>query len=56
MFIAITDHKAYRRRRFRLTEVLLVAAILAFSAFTLVNDGRQTFGTLLSGVEEAIRG
>ena len=44
------------RRRFGLTEVLLVAGILAFSAFTLVNDGRQTVGTLLSGFEDALRG
>lgn len=56
MFNMVTDHKGYHRRRFGLTEVLLVAGILAFSAFTLVNDGRQTFGTLLSGFEDALRG
>ena len=56
MFIMVTDHKVTNRRRFGLTEVLLVAGILAFSAFTLVNDGRQTVGTLLSGFEDALRG
>ena len=56
MFGTVTDHKAYRRRRFGLTELLLVAGILAFSAFTLVNDGRQTVGSLLSGFEDALRG
>ena len=56
MFGTATDNRTYRRRRFGLTEVLLVAGILVFSAFTLVNDGRQTFGSLLSGFEEALRG
>lgn len=56
MFGTVTDHGSIRRRRFGLTEVLLIAGILAFSAFTLVNDGRQTVGTLLSGFEEALRG
>lgn len=50
------DHKAFRRPRFGLTEVLLIAAILAFGAFTLVNDGHQNLGSLLSGVQDVVRG
>ncbi|MBL8597992.1 MAG: hypothetical protein J0I48_13610 [Devosia sp.] len=56
MFNSATDTSDHRRRRFGMTEVLLIAGILAFSAFTLVNDGRQTLGTLLSGFEDAIGG
>ena len=56
MFGTVTDHRSTRRRRFGLTEVLLIAGILAFSAFALVNDGRHTFGSLLSGFEDALRG
>ena len=56
MFGTATDHRTHRHRRFGLTEVLLVVGILAFSAFTLVNDGRQTLGSLLSGFEDALRG
>lgn len=44
------------RRRFGLTEVLLVAAILAFGGFTLINDGQQTVGTLIDGMHEIIGG
>jgi hypothetical protein len=56
MFGTAADQRTYRRRRFGLTELLLVAGILAFSAFTLVNDGRQTVGSLLAGFEDALRG
>jgi len=43
-------------RRFGLTEVLLIVGILAFGAFTLVNEGRQTFDTLRMGVADVIGG
>jgi hypothetical protein len=49
-------HRSPSRRRFGLTEVLLIAGILAFGALTLVNDGRQTFGGLLSGFDEVLGG
>ena len=49
-------HQAGHRRRFGLTEVLLVVGILAFGGFTLVNEGHQTFGSLLSGVGRVIGG
>ena len=51
-----TDQNSLRRRRFGLTEVLLIAGILAFGAFTLVNDGRETFDSLLGGVEDVLGG
>lgn len=56
MFDPATQDNGHHRRRFGLTEVLLVAAILAFSAFTLVNDGRETLGTLMSGFQDVIGG
>ncbi len=56
MFNPVTDQNGHRRHRFGLTEVLLIAGILVFSAFTLVNDGRESFDTLLSGFEEVIGG
>jgi hypothetical protein len=48
------DHS--RRPRLGLTEVLLVAAILAFGAFTLINEGGQSLSTVLAGFEQVIRG
>jgi hypothetical protein len=56
MFNPATDHSGQHRPRFGLTEVLLIAGILVFSAFTLVNDGRQSLDTLLSGFEDVIGG
>ena len=50
------DHKAFHRPRFGLTEVLLIAAILAFGAFALINEGQQGLHTLLTGVEDVVRG
>ena len=49
-------HDGIRRPRLGLTEVLLIAGILALGAFTLVNEGRHSLGTLLAGFEDAIRG
>jgi hypothetical protein len=49
-------HHTPSRRRFGLTEVLLIVGILAFGAFTLVNEGRQTFDTLRTGVADVIGG
>ena len=49
-------HHSLTRRRFGLTEVLLIAGILVFGGFTLVSDGRQTLGTLLAGVERVLGG
>ena len=45
-----------RRRRFGLTEVLLIAGFLVFGGFTLVNDGRETVGSLLSGFDDVLGG
>jgi hypothetical protein len=50
------NDKALRRPRFGLTEVLLIAGILAFGAFALINEGQQGLHTLLSGVEDVVRG
>jgi hypothetical protein len=50
------DQDGIRRPRFGLTEVLLIAAILAFGAFTLVNEGHHSLGTLLAGFEDVVRG
>jgi hypothetical protein len=55
MFNSAPQHSP-SRRRFGLTELLLIAGILAFAAFTLVNDGHETFGTLLSGFGKVIGG
>jgi hypothetical protein len=55
-FDTFTDHGVLPRRRFGYTEVLLVVAILALGAFTLINDGRLSLGTLLSGVGQVIGG
>jgi hypothetical protein len=44
------------RRRFGFTEVLLIVGILALGAFVMVNEGRETFGGLVSGVEKVVRG
>jgi hypothetical protein len=49
-------HNGIRRSRFGLTEVLLIAAILAFGAFAMINEGHLSLGTLLAGFEEVIRG
>ena len=49
-------HDGFRRPRFGLTEVLLIAGILAFGAFALINEGRHSLGTLLAGFEDVIRG
>jgi hypothetical protein len=49
-------HDGIRRPRLGLTEVLLIAAILAFGAFALVNEGRHSLGTLLAGFEDVVRG
>jgi hypothetical protein len=56
MFSPANDQNALRRRRFGLTEVLLIAGILAFGAFVLINDGHQTLGSLLSGFEDVLGG
>jgi len=45
-----------RRPRFGLTEVLLIAGILAFGAFALVHEGRHSVGTLLAGFEDVVGG
>ena len=55
MFNPATHDNGYRRR-FGLTEILLIVGILACGAFALVNDGPQTFSTLLSGFEDVVRG
>jgi hypothetical protein len=52
----LSTHESGYRRRFGLTEILLVAGILCFGAFALISDGHQTFSTLLSGFEDAFRG
>jgi hypothetical protein len=49
-------HHQRSRRRFGLTEVLLIVGILVFGGFALVNDGRDTVGALLSGVEHVLGG
>jgi hypothetical protein len=45
-------HHSHHRRRFGLTEVLLIAGILVFGALTLLSDNHQNFGGLLSGIED----
>lgn len=42
------------RRRFGLTEALLVVAILLFGGFALVTDGRMSLGSLLDSYDETI--
>lgn len=49
-------HHGPSRRRFGLTELMLVAGILVFGAYALLNDGHETFGTLVSGLEKVIGG
>jgi len=49
-------HDGLPRPRLGLTEVLLIAGILAFGAFTLVNEGQHGLRTLLAGVEHVVRG
>lgn len=56
MMHSATNPVTHPRRRFGLTEVLLIVAILAFGAFSLVNDGRTTLGTLFAGFEDVLRG
>ena len=46
-------HHSPSRRRFGLTEILLIAGILVFGAFTFAGDDRHNFGSLLSGYEDA---
>ena len=49
------QHQNHPRRRFGITEVLLIAGILVFGGFALVNDGRANLGSLLPGIEN-VRG
>lgn len=42
------------RRRFGLTEAVLVIAILLFGGFALLSDGRPSVSSLLAGYDEAI--
>ena len=42
------------RRRFGLTEAIVVVAILVFGGFTLVTEGRQSVGSLLAGYDKAM--
>ncbi len=49
-------HHIASRRRFGLTEVLLIAGILVCGGVTLLSNGGQAFGTLLSGVERVLGG
>jgi hypothetical protein len=42
------------RRRFGVTEALLVAGILAFGGFALLSDGRMTPASFLSGFDQII--
>jgi hypothetical protein len=48
-------HSTHPRRRFGLTEVLLIAGIVVFGGLALVNDGRLSFGPAFAGVEN-VRG
>ena len=54
MFQPVPDETRTKRRRFGFAEIAVVAAILAFGGFTLVADGRQSLGDLLTGLSEAI--
>ena len=54
MFHPAPDETRATRRRFGLTEALLIAAILAFGGFTLVSDGRLSMGSLIAGVDETL--
>jgi hypothetical protein len=56
MFDTFGDQTLHPRRRFGFTEVLLVAAILALGAFTLIDDGRLSLGSLLAGVGQVLGG
>ena len=49
-------HKASHRPRLGLTELLLIAGILALGVFTLVNEGQHGLHTLLTGVQDVVRG
>lgn len=51
MFSPATHH-SHPRRRFGLTEVLLIAGILVFGTFTFVGDGRHAFENF-PGFEDA---
>jgi len=42
------------RRRFGLTEAVVVVAILLFGGFALVSDGRQSVDSVLAGYAEAV--
>jgi hypothetical protein len=53
MFDTTSPHGRVRRR-FGLTEAVLVVAILAFGGFAMVTDGRQSFSSLLAGYDQAI--
>lgn len=48
-------HGSYRRPSFGVTEVLLIAGILAFGAFALVSQGGDGIGSLFAGVEDLPR-
>ena len=54
MFHPVPDETRTKRRRFGFAEIAVVAAILVFGGFTLVADGRQSLGDLLSGFSETI--
>lgn len=56
MFHLASHHVGFRRPRFGLTEVLLIAGIIAFGGFTLVGEGGQAVETLLAGVKDVLRG
>jgi hypothetical protein len=45
---------SHRARRFGLTEVLLIAGILAFGGFVLLSDGRMTAASFLSGFDQIV--
>ncbi len=42
------------KRRFGLAEALLVVGILVFGGFTLVADGRQSFESIVAGLNDAL--
>ena len=53
MYHPVTEEKR-TRRRFGFAEIAVVVAILAFGGFTLIADGRQTFGEIWAGLSETI--
>lgn len=46
-------HHIHSRRRFGLTEVLLIAGILVIGAMTLLGDGNHAFESRLPAIENA---